>query len=83
MYSAYNDYRAAVQSLRSSADEVQSSRESYRLTERRFREGMAIQLEVIDMRTQLTNAEIRYSLAQLAVLLKSAELEKVTASYNF
>ena len=83
VYSTYNDYRAAVQSLQSSADEVQSSRESYRLTERRFREGMAIQLEVIDMRTQLTNAEIRYSLAQLGVLLKSAELEKVTASFNF
>ena len=79
----YNNYRSAVQTLQSVADEMQSTAETYRLTERRFREGQALQIELIDARTQLTNAQLRYSLAQLAALTRSAELEYATASYKF
>jgi outer membrane protein len=80
---AYNDYYSSLQSLQALQDEVQSAQETYRLTDRRFREGQALQLEVTEARTQLTNAQIRYSLAQLAVLNKTAELERATASYTF
>jgi outer membrane protein len=80
---SYNNYRSAVQTLQSVSDEVQSSTETYRLTERRFREGQALQIELIDARTQLTNSQLRYSLAQLAALTRSAELEYATASYKF
>lgn len=79
---SYNNYRSAVQTLQSVSDEVQSSTETYRLTERRFREGQALQIELIDARTQLTNSQLRYSLAQLAALTRSAELEYATASYK-
>jgi outer membrane protein len=78
-----NNYRSAVQTLQSTADEVQSTQETYRFAERRFREGQALQIELIDARTQLTNAQLNYSLAQLAVLTRAAELERVTASYTF
>lgn len=80
---AYNNYYSSLQSLQASRDEVQSAQETYRFTERRFREGQALQLELIDIRTQLTNAQIRYSLAQLAVLTRAAEVERATASYKF
>jgi outer membrane protein TolC len=80
---AYNNYRSAVQTLESVQDEVQSSAETYRLTERRFREGQALQIELTDARTQLTSAQLKYSLAQLAALTRSAELEYATASYKF
>ena len=80
---SYNNYRSAVQTLQSVSDEVQSSTETYRLTERRFREGQALQIELIDARTQLTNSQLRFSLAQLAALTRSAELEYATASYKF
>jgi outer membrane protein len=79
----YNNYRSAVQTVQAVADEVQSTQETYRFADRRFREGLALQIELIDARTQLTNAQIKYSLAQLAVLTKLAELERVTASYTF
>jgi outer membrane protein TolC len=79
----YNDYRSAVQTLQALTDEVQSTQETYRFAERRFREGQALQIELIDARTQLTNAQLNYSLAQLAVLTRAAELERVTASYTF
>jgi outer membrane protein TolC len=80
---AYNDYYSSLQSLQAIQDEVQSAQETYRFTERRFREGQALQLELTDARTQLTNAQIRYSLAQLTVLNKTAEVERATASYTF
>lgn len=79
---AYNSYLASTQALQNANDEVASTREAYRLTDKKFREGQALQIELIDARTQMTNAEIKYSLAQLAVLNRSAELERATASYQ-
>jgi len=79
---AYNSYTSAVDAMHSSYDEVTSTREVFRLAESRFREGQALQIELIDARTQMTNAEIRYSLAQLAVLTKAAELERAMATYQ-
>lgn len=78
-----NNYRSAIETLQARTDEVQSTQETYRFAERRFREGQALQLELIDARTQLTNAQLNYSLAQLAVLTRAAELERATAAYNF
>jgi outer membrane protein TolC len=79
---AANDYASAVEALRPLADEVESASETYRLAQRRFAEGQALQIELIDARTQMTGAEIRYSLGQLTVLDRAAELERVTASYK-
>ena len=78
-----NNYNSSLQSLHSLSDAVSSAREAYRLAERRFNEGQALQIELIDARTQLTNAEIRYSLGRLAVLNRAADLERVNASYKF
>lgn len=78
-----NNYNSAVQTLSSLSDGVSSAREAYRLAEKRFNEGQALQIELIDARNQLTNAEIRYSLGRLSVLNRAADLERVTASYKF
>lgn len=80
---AVNNYHSALQALRALADETESAREAYRLAERRFNEGQALQVELIDARTQMTNAEIRYSLGRLAVLNRAADLERATATYKF
>ncbi|HEX9510871.1 MAG TPA: TolC family protein [Puia sp.] len=78
-----NDYSSAIEALQSLSDEVNSARETYRLAERRFNEGQALQIELVDARTQMTGAEIRYSLGRLTVLNRAADLERVTASYKF
>ena len=78
-----NNYRSALEALRALADETSSAREAYRLVERRFREGQALQVDLIEARTQMTDAEIRYSLGRLAVLNRAADLERVTAAYKF
>lgn len=80
---AYNNYRSALQLLEAVTSEVESARETYRFADRRFREGQALQIELIDARAQMTNAQLRQSIAQLAVLNRAADLERATASYNF
>ncbi len=77
-----NNYHSSFEALRAQADEVSSAREAYRLAEKRFDEGQALQVELIDARTQLTNAEIRYSQGRLMALNRAADLERVTASYK-
>ena len=78
---ANNTYQSAWAALTSTADEMQSSKEVYAFTEKRYREGQALLIELTDARTQMTNAAIKYSLAQLAVLNREAELERITAAY--
>ncbi len=78
-----NNYNSAVESLRSLTDAVSSAREAYRLAERRFNEGQALQIELIDARTQMTNSELRYSQGRLSLLNRAADLERITASYKF
>ena len=80
---AFNSYRSAWESLQSNRDEMQSTAEVYRIVEKRWREGQALQIELIDARTQMTHAGIKYSLAQLTVLNRQAELERANASYLF
>lgn len=79
---AYNTYQAALKALRSSNDEVVSTKEVYRLMQSRYIQGSALQIELIDARTEMTTAELKYSLAQLSVLNKAAELERVMATYK-
>ncbi len=78
---AYNEYQSALTAMHNATDEVTSTHEAYRLTNSRYLQGQALQIELIDARTQMTNADITASLAQLAVVNKEAELERVTASY--
>ena len=78
-----NNYGSALEALHSLNDEVGSARETYRLAEKRFDEGQALQIELIDARSQMTNAELRYSLGRLNVLNRAADLERVTAAYKF
>jgi outer membrane protein len=77
-----NNYNSSFEALLAQADEVSSAREAYRLAEKRFDEGQALQVELIDARTQMTSAEIRYSQGRLAALNRAADLERVTASYK-
>ncbi|HTR31146.1 MAG TPA: TolC family protein [Puia sp.] len=78
---AVNNYNSALEALQALNDEVGSARETYRLAERRFNEGQALQIELIDSRNQMTSAELRYSLGRLALLDRAADLERVTAAF--
>lgn len=79
---AWNSYQSAKASLASITDELNSAQEVYRLAEKRWKEGNALQIELIQARTQLTNAAIRQTLVQLNLLNKAAELERANATYS-
>jgi outer membrane protein len=80
---AQTNLTTAQQALKVNAAELSSLREYYRLTERRYREGQALQIELTDARTQLTTAELKRSLAEYTILLKMVELERADASFQF
>ena len=79
---AFHEYQAAVQKLQHLNQVVQSTQETYRYVELRYQQGQALQLELIDARTKMTNAKIDYSLGQLTILYKAAELEMITNSFK-
>jgi len=77
----FNQYQSAIAAMNASSDELASSNEAFRLTQSRYLQGEALQIELIDARTQMTNAQINNSLAKLAVLVKAAQLERMMATY--
>ncbi len=56
--------------------------EYYRLTDRRYAAGSALQIELVDARTQKTAAELKRSLAHFTVLQRLIELERAEATYS-
>ena len=79
---AQTNVTTAKEALKVNDAEKASSTEYYRLTDRRFREGQALQIELIDAQTQLTLSELKRSLAHFTVLMRLIELERAEASYQ-
>ncbi|MBY0425972.1 MAG: TolC family protein, partial [Cytophagales bacterium] len=50
---------------------------------KRYKEGQAIFIEVLDARTEYTNAQLQLSVALFNVYSKKAELDRASASYQF
>jgi outer membrane protein TolC len=50
---------------------------------KRYKEGQAIFIEVLDARTEYTYAQLQLSVALFNVFSKKAELERASASYQF
>jgi len=73
---AANTYNAAIKSLDTKAPQVAAMQRYYRDTMRRYKEGQANYIELLDARTELTQAEMQQSLARTAVWLKWVELER-------
>lgn len=72
---AETNLQTAQKATESAANTLQYAREYYRLTDRRYREGQALQIELIDARTQLTEAELQQSLQTANSYIKLFELE--------
>jgi outer membrane protein len=80
---AKTNLATAFEAFKVNDAELISAKEYYRLTERRYKEGQALQIEVVDARTQMTTAELKRSLAQFTVLMREIELERADAGYKF
>ena len=76
-----NSLLAEVETWRSYEAQLANARRQYDDTFRRYREGVANYIEVLDARTQATNIELRQNVARFNVLMQQAELERALGSY--
>ena len=73
--SAWDDVQVARRSLQTAEARVRAARESFRITNRRAKEGRANQVTFLDARTALTDAELNLSITQFDLLTRLAKLE--------
>jgi outer membrane protein TolC len=76
---AYDAVTVAQRALRAAQDRLTAARRSFELVNRRHAEGIAPQIEYIDARTSLTNAELNSILTQYQYAADYVELERAAA----
>ena len=78
---ARNSLLAEFETWQSYQAQLSSAQRAYRDTERRYREGVANYIELLDARSQVTNVELQQSVAAYNIFIKKAELERALAAY--
>jgi len=77
----YQNLIVAQKSISAARSRVTSANKSFEIIDRKYREGMASQIEFIDARTTKTNAELNDIVTTFEYLISFAKLERVTAYY--
>ncbi|MFY0650767.1 MAG: TolC family protein [Cyclobacteriaceae bacterium] len=78
---AFYDLIEKQKSFASTQKMTEEAQTTYDLINRKFKEGIASQLELIDARNSLTNAAIQNIISKYDIWMSYSEYEKVTASY--
>ncbi|GAB5520827.1 MAG: hypothetical protein RhofKO_30780 [Rhodothermales bacterium] len=73
---AFDNVRVAEDALTTADARLISAQQTFRLVQRKYQEGMANQVEYIDARTALTNAELNRAITRYDYLSRSARLER-------
>lgn len=76
---AYDGVTVARRAIDAAQDRLNAARRSFELVSRRHAEGMSPQIEYIDARTSLTNAELNFILTRYQYASNYIELERVAA----
>ncbi len=79
---AFKDYNLAWSSIQSAKDMLKSMKISFRIVDKKYKQGMASYIEYLDSRNKLTQSQISKVIATYDFQQKAAELEKVTAMLN-
>ena len=78
---SFYDLKEKRQSFSTTEKMTDEAEATYALIERKYKEGITSQLELIDARTSLTNARIRNIISKYDTWISHAEYERVTATY--
>ena len=73
---SYYDVKSAEKNITLAKDQQKLANENFKIINKKHKIGTANQLEYIDARTQLTNAQINYSLIKYDYLIKLTQLYK-------
>ncbi len=76
---AFDNLAVAKKAIASAEDRVSSAQKSFDIIRKKYSEGMSPQIEFLDARTSLTNAQVNWIIAQHDYHIKYAELERVAA----
>ena len=79
--SAWAAAAVARDAIRTADDRVAAARRTWELTRRRYEQGMASQIELLDARTSLTGAELNRVMTAYDYFLRRVELDRSAALY--
>ncbi|MCP4152348.1 MAG: TolC family protein [bacterium] len=80
---AYHNLDVAAKTLRSSADYLESRKETFAIVNKKFQQGMVPQIEYMKARNDFTSASVSNIIAVYDYYIKEAQLEQVSAAYVF
>jgi len=79
--SAWASAEVAHDAIGTAGDRVLAARRTWELTRRRYEQGMASQMELLDARTSLTGAELNRVMTTYDFYLRRVELDRSAALY--
>jgi outer membrane protein TolC len=80
---AHQNVLVSMQSIEAAKTREKSARKSFDVTDARFREGMAPQIEFLDARNELTRAEVNAAVTLYDCFIRRAEYENVIGAEVF
>jgi len=80
---AYDNYKIAQKTVEVAQEQLGTSRESYKIINKKYEQGMVPYIEFLDARTNLTESEINLALTKYDYSVKCTELEKVAGISNY
>lgn len=78
---SFYDLKEKKQNLETTSTIVEEAATTYQLVNKKYQEGMSSQLELIDARTNLTNAKIQQIISKYDTWISFAAYERTIASY--
>ncbi|MFT7381565.1 MAG: outer membrane protein [Roseivirga sp.] len=80
---SYYSIQTAQQGIELANEELQNFKQSYRLVEKKYQQGMVNYLEYSNALNNMLNAENKLILSQYSFQLEQIKLERLTSSYQF
>jgi outer membrane protein TolC len=79
---SYNNLLASVKKITAAREQFKAAKEAHRLVNKKYREGMASQLELINARTNMTNASENLIIQKYMYFIEYAAYERSAGLYN-
>jgi outer membrane protein TolC len=77
----YDRCQAVLNKIDAARKQEMSAQASFNIIREKYEQGIATQIEFLDARSNLTEAQVKIILARFEFQVNSAELERVTAYY--
>jgi outer membrane protein len=79
---AWHNLLVARKDLQSTRDRLDSQKKSFEIIDKKYQQGMALQVEYLDSRNNYLQAEIQQVVATFDYHIRQAEFEKTVAGYD-